>query len=80
MIEVADSSLTYDRTRKARAYAASAIPVYWLVNLRDRQIEVRTDPDRAIGQYRVVQIVTEGGTVTLPDGQELAVVDVLPPI
>lgn len=78
--EVADSSLTYDRTRKARVYAASAIPVYWLVNLCDRQIEVWTDPDRATGQYRVAQIVTEGGTVTLPDGQELAVVDVLPPI
>jgi Uma2 family endonuclease len=80
VIEVADSSLTYDRTRKARAYAASGIPVYWLVNLRDRHIEVRTNPDRATGQYRSVQVVAEGETVTLPDGQQLAVADILPPI
>ncbi len=44
VIEVADSSLAYDRTRKAQAYAASGIPEYWIVNLVDRQVEILTDP------------------------------------
>ena len=43
-IEVADSSLQQDRVHKARIYAAAAVPVYWIVNLIDHQIEVYTDP------------------------------------
>lgn len=39
VIEVADTSLTYDRTRKAEAYAASGIPEYWIANLIDRQVK-----------------------------------------
>ena len=33
VIEAAESSLAYDRTRKARAYAAVGIPEYWIANL-----------------------------------------------
>lgn len=44
LIEVADSSLDHDRTMKGRAYARAAIPVYWIVNLTDREVEVYTDP------------------------------------
>jgi hypothetical protein len=40
VIEVADSSLAYDRALKLQAYAAAGIPVYWIVNLDDRQVEV----------------------------------------
>jgi Uma2 family endonuclease len=43
-IEVAESSLQQDRVHKARIYAAAGVPVYWIVNLIDRQIEVHTDP------------------------------------
>jgi Uma2 family endonuclease len=42
--EIADSSLRRDRGRKKRIYARAAVPVYWIVNLVDRQIEVYTDP------------------------------------
>lgn len=44
VIEVSASSLTRDRTDKARIYARAAIPVYWIVNVVDQQIEVLTQP------------------------------------
>ena len=40
VIEIADSSLEYDRTVKAAVYAAAGIPAYWIVNLQDRCIEI----------------------------------------
>jgi Uma2 family endonuclease len=44
LIEVADTSLDRDRGWKKRIYAAANIPVYWVVNLVDRQVEVFTRP------------------------------------
>lgn len=43
IIEVADTSLQYDR-RKARLYARNGIADYWIVNLADRCIEIHRDP------------------------------------
>ncbi len=44
VIEVADSSLSYDRNHKASLYAKAGIADYWIVNLQDRQIEVHRRP------------------------------------
>ena len=44
VIEVAVTSLHMDRTESAELFAGGGIPVYWIVNLVDRQIEVYTDP------------------------------------
>jgi len=44
VIEVSDSTLARDRGLKQRVYARSRVPVYWIVNLVDRQVEVYTDP------------------------------------
>jgi Uma2 family endonuclease len=44
LIEVADATLRRDRTVKKRLYAAARIPVYWIINLPDRQLEVYTKP------------------------------------
>src|SRR5439155_11180306 len=38
VIEVAESSLRQDRALKKRIYARAGIPVYWIINLIDRQI------------------------------------------
>jgi Uma2 family endonuclease len=46
VIEVADSSLTEDRTTRMRVYAEAKIVQYWIVNLADRQVEVHTNPRR----------------------------------
>ncbi len=44
IVEVADSSLAKDR-RRAGVYGGKGhIPVYWIVNLNDRQVEVYTGP------------------------------------
>ncbi len=42
--EVAESSLRFDQTVKKTMYARARIPVYWIVNLVDRQVEVYTAP------------------------------------
>lgn len=44
VIEVADSSLVYDRSVKASLYAKFGISDYWIVNLKKRQIEVHRRP------------------------------------
>lgn len=47
IIEVSDSSLLFDRREKGRLYAENGIPIFWIVNIVDRQVEVYTDPDPA---------------------------------
>ena len=42
--EVAETTLAYDRGRKASLYAAAGIADYWIVNLVQRQVEVYRDP------------------------------------
>lgn len=44
VIEVADSSLAYDRTVKTSLYAKYCIPDCWIVNLNKRQVEVHRRP------------------------------------
>jgi Uma2 family endonuclease len=44
VIEVSDSTVDGDRIDKGRIYARACIPIYWLVNIPDRQIEVYTSP------------------------------------
>jgi hypothetical protein len=44
VIEVADSSLAYDRADKTRIYGRAGIVCYWIINLVDAQIEVYTSP------------------------------------
>jgi Uma2 family endonuclease len=47
VVEIADSSLSADQTDMARVYASAGIPVYWVVNLVDRRVEVFTGPGPA---------------------------------
>ena len=44
VVEIADSGLPRDQFIKKSAYASAGIPVYWIVNLVDRRVEVYTDP------------------------------------
>ena len=79
VIEVADSSLALDRREKGRLYAEAGIPVYWIVNLVDRQIEVYTDPDATTEPpaYRVRTDYKPGDAVPIVlDGAAVAVIPV----
>jgi Uma2 family endonuclease len=44
LIEVADSTLRYDRGRKAPLYARHGIREFWLLNVADRELEVHRGP------------------------------------
>jgi Uma2 family endonuclease len=44
VVEVSDSSLRIDRHDKGSIYARESIPVYWVVNVVDKVIEVYTQP------------------------------------
>jgi Uma2 family endonuclease len=41
IVEVSDSTLAYDRGRKASLYASAGIADYWILNLATRRLEVR---------------------------------------
>lgn len=47
LIEVADSSLRYDRTIKLPLYAAAGVPEYWIVDLRGRLVDAYRGPSGA---------------------------------
>ncbi len=47
LVEVSDSSLSYDRGRKLHAYARAGIPEVWIVNLSDEAIEIYREPGLA---------------------------------
>jgi len=52
LVEVADSSLTFDREHKGSLYARARLPEYWIVNLVDRVLEVHREPGLDAGaQY-----------------------------
>lgn len=68
IIEVADTSITYDRQEKAPLYARAGIPEFWLVDLNTDTITVFAQP--AEGEYRTVKSHSRGETVssaTFPD-------------
>jgi Uma2 family endonuclease len=44
LIEVADSSLAFDRERKGSLYARAGVADYWIVNLVDHVLEVYREP------------------------------------
>ncbi len=45
LIEIADSSLTYDRNVKRSLYARHGIPEFWIVNLAENVVEVCRSPE-----------------------------------
>ncbi|QEG31088.1 hypothetical protein GobsT_59090 [Gemmata obscuriglobus] len=80
VIEVSDTSLDEDRRLKIPQYAKAKLPVYWIVNLVDRCVEVYTQPKggknptyktRAdYGPGDVVPVVVDGeqvGTISVTD-------------
>ena len=84
VVEIADTSLERDRNWKRRIYAHAGIPVYWVVNLIDRQVEVFTEPTTAGDESDYVRQAVFAASDRLPvvlDGNhvdEIAVADLLP--
>jgi Uma2 family endonuclease len=64
-IEVAVSSHKVDRGAKAKLYARAGVPQYWVINVPDRCVEVRTDPGP--DDYRRCEVYKAGASVPSPD-------------
>ncbi len=76
LIEVADTSLAYDRSTKLRLYAEAGIREYWVVDCNAETVEVYRDPGP--DGYRDVQRVAGRAVLALqafPD-VELSVADI----
>jgi Uma2 family endonuclease len=81
LAEVAETPLDRDQDEKLVAYARAGIPVYWIVNLVDRQIEVYTDPH--VGRYADRRVYrSEAAVPVVIAGVEvgqISVDEILPP-
>lgn len=73
-IEVADSSLQFDRTTKADLYAAAGIPEYWVVDVEGKCIYVMREiaADKHYGWQRTAKV----GETLSPLAQPSAILDV----
>ena len=85
IVEVAETSLKYDRTEKAGLYAKVGIADYWILNLVDRQLEVCREPEEDASQphgfrFSLVTIHKSGGSVATlaANGLIINVDDLLP--
>jgi Uma2 family endonuclease len=77
LVEVADTTLQYDRQVKAPLYAQSGIPELWIADLEHDLIEVHRDPTS--DGYRTIRIARRGeqiAPVAFPD-RPIAVADIL---
>jgi Uma2 family endonuclease len=71
MIEVADTSLTFDRTVKLPLYARAGIGEYWIVDLKRRLLEAYTTPSG--DEYKKMNIYKAGDRVALALAPEIIV-------
>ena len=79
VVEVADSSLEDDRMQ-ADIYGRAGIPVYWIFNLIDRQVEVYSKPGPAGYQSLEVYVPPHVLTVLINGVEvgEIRVAEILP--
>ena len=80
IIEVADSSLTFDREIKAKIYARSGIADYWVLNVGSRQLHVFREP--AVDGYQSEVILGETASISPIEfpAFNIAIQAMLPPL
>lgn len=81
VVEVASRSLAADRLTKGRIYASGSVDEYWIVNLRNRCVEVHRSPLPGARRFADVRVLGSGEMLDLVafPGITLAVDDLLPP-
>ncbi len=78
VIEVADSSLAFDRSRKSRLYAESGVPEYWIVNIPGRCLEVYREPkDQVYSSLQKLSVEETVSPLKVP-GEALLIAEFLP--
>jgi Uma2 family endonuclease len=85
IVEVAQSSLAFDRTTKASLYARASIADFWIVNLTSRLLNVYREPGPAPGSpfgwhYQAVQSLAAGDLISplAAPHARIAVAELLP--
>jgi Uma2 family endonuclease len=84
LVEIADTSYAKDRGIKWRRYASARVPLYWIVNLSSRRLEVYEHPDGRGQTAAYRDAATYGPDDEVPlvlDGREvgrISVRDLLP--
>lgn len=85
VLEISDTTLLFDQTQKQGIYARAGIPEYWIVNLRDRLLEVYRQPVPIAGYplghgYQQVLRLTDNDTIAplAIESATIAVADLLP--
>jgi Uma2 family endonuclease len=85
VVEVALTSLRFDREHKSSLYARAGRPEYWIVNLVDRVLEVRREPAPSPSapygwDYRSVEMLGPGDRACplAAPAARIAVADLLP--
>jgi len=85
LVEIADTSVSYDRKFKGSLYAKAGVVEYWIVNLVKRQLEVYRQPvadDQATYGWKYAEVSTyQAGQSVAPlhaADQWVAVEDLLP--
>ena len=85
IVEVADSSMSFDRRYKGSLYARAGIADYWIVNIRRRVLEVYREPVVApaarfgwkYDRVRILKTEASVSPLALP-AATIAVADLLP--
>lgn len=78
IVEISDTTLSYDRRIKKRLYARNGIKEYWILNLIDSQLEIYQDPQ---GQDYNSMIALHAGETVSPlifTSSKVLVADLLP--
>jgi Uma2 family endonuclease len=78
VIEVADTSLEYDRNVKGALYADAGFPEYWIVNVVDDVIEVYREPIGDTYQFKSTYKLGERIKPTAWPELEIEVIDLIP--
>jgi Uma2 family endonuclease len=78
VVEVAETSLGFDRGVKKALYARFGIPEYWIVDLIERLVEVYRSPQGP--DYREQRVLTDADSIAPfgPPAAVIAVADLLP--
>lgn len=77
IVEVADSSLLFDRRRKLPLYARNGIPEVWIVNVVEGRLEIHHNPQGEA--FREHEVLTPGDRVVSTVLRErVPVADLLP--
>ena len=79
VVEVADATLRFDRSKKAALYAGAGIPEYWVLDLLGRQVFAHRGPGRT--GYGEVTAYSAGEMIAALARPEspICVADLLPP-